>query len=466
MPQFLEVPIDSIKVGERHRKDLGDLTRMKASLTRRGSLQPIVITKEDHLLVAGGRRLQACKELGHTHIWVKYQEDCTPLELHLAEGAENRDRKDFTPREDHNWIMRSWSLMKELDPNVTQDRVADECNISRPNVSQHKLVEEWRLRDPKIDVALNRSFDAAFTLASNARERWEKDTKLAVSYQTIAATGAVQDIVDALDPARVAPLESNYVYPLVPYHPIEIITEDFTEWALRYTGQPFNLIHCDFPYGINSHDHEGQNSANQIRYYDSPAIWNELCDTFTKHLDRFCAPSAHIIFWFAAKRYCEVWNMLTRLPGFTFDEAPLIWRRGENQGVAPDPDCRPRRIYEMAFFGWRDRKLATRGAVGNLYQAPADRREDHRHEKSQEMLEHFFSMLVSDTTRLLDPTCGSGSALRAAQSLGVKQMLGIERDPRYAAQAQLSLDHIDRGEGDIDLDALGFGLPSASATTS
>ena len=81
------------------------------------------------------------------------------------------------------------------------------------------------------------------------------------------------------------------------------------------------------------------------------------------------------------------------------------------------------------------------------------------------MLEHFFSMLVSDTTRLLDPTCGSGSALRAAQSLGVKQMLGIEIDPEYAAQAQLSLDHIDRDEGDIDLDALGFGLPTTNSPT-
>lgn len=452
------VPIDSITIGtDRQRKDLGDLSKMKASIALRGLIQPICITKA-HLLVAGERRLRACKELGHKDIEAKYLEDCSPLELQLIEAAENRDRLNFSPREDHNSIMRSWALLKQLDPNVTQDRVADECNISRPNVSQHKLVEEWRLRDPKIDAALNRTFDAAFKLASDARERWEKDTKLAVTYQTIAAKvdSAIHDIVAALDPAHdAAPLESNYTHPTVPYHPIEVITEDFTEWAPRYTGQPFNLIHCDFPYGINSHDHEGQNSANQVRYWDSPETWNELCRTFVKHLDRFCAPSAHLIFWFAAERYCETWTMLSALPGFVFDPYPLIWRRGKNEGVAPDPTRRPRRIYEMAFFGWRDRKLGTDRAKANLYEAPTDR-DEHRHEKSEEMLGHFFSMLVSDTTRLLDPTCGSGSALRAAQSLGVKQMLGIEINPGYAAQAQLSLDRMYQGEGDIDLDSLGL----------
>jgi len=116
----------------------------------------------------------------------------------------------------------------------------------------------------------------------------------------------------------------------------------------------------------------------------------------------------------------------------------------------------------MAFFGWRGgRGLGTAGPKANLYPSPTDR-DDHPHEKSEEMLQHFFSMLVGSGTRLLDPTCGSGSAIRAAQSLGVKHILGLEADPEYAARARMNLLPTHQGEGDIDLDALGFGsaIPS------
>jgi predicted RNA methylase len=37
-------------------------------------------------------------------------------------------------------------------------------------------------------------------------------------------------------------------------------------------------------------------------------------------------------------------------------------------------------------------------------------------------------MFVDENTRLLDPTCGGGSALRAAESLNAGSVLGIERD--------------------------------------
>ena len=49
-------------------------------------------------------------------------------------------------------------------------------------------------------------------------------------------------------------------------------------------------------------------------------------------------------------------------------------------------------------------------------------------EKSQAMLEHFMRMVVDEGTRMLDPTCGSGSALRAADRLGAREVLGLERD--------------------------------------
>lgn len=44
-------------------------------------------------------------------------------------------------------------------------------------------------------------------------------------------------------------------------------------------------------------------------------------------------------------------------------------------------------------------------------------------------------MVIDENTRLLDPTCGSGSALRAARSLGANSLVGLELNPEFAANA-------------------------------
>ena len=62
--------ISDIKIGKRFRKDMGDLTSLKNSIKELGLLQPIVID-ENNNLIAGFRRLQACKELGKIDIDVK-----------------------------------------------------------------------------------------------------------------------------------------------------------------------------------------------------------------------------------------------------------------------------------------------------------------------------------------------------------------------------------------------------------
>jgi tRNA G10 N-methylase Trm11 len=45
-------------------------------------------------------------------------------------------------------------------------------------------------------------------------------------------------------------------------------------------------------------------------------------------------------------------------------------------------------------------------------------------------------MVVDENTRLLDPTCGSGSALRAADRMGAASVLGLEVNPEFASNAR------------------------------
>ena len=65
-----EVNVEDIKLGERHRSDLGDIASLAESIIEVGLLHPIVVTPS-RLLIAGRRRLEACKALGWSTVPVR-----------------------------------------------------------------------------------------------------------------------------------------------------------------------------------------------------------------------------------------------------------------------------------------------------------------------------------------------------------------------------------------------------------
>jgi ParB family chromosome partitioning protein len=62
--------ISDIRIGERHRRDMGDIPRLAASIADVGLLHPITVD-ENGWLRAGARRLAACKQLGWKEVDVK-----------------------------------------------------------------------------------------------------------------------------------------------------------------------------------------------------------------------------------------------------------------------------------------------------------------------------------------------------------------------------------------------------------
>lgn len=88
--------IANIKIGTRHRKEMGDLSSMAKSIEEQGLLQPIGISS-DGLLVFGQRRLLACQNyLGWTEIDVRI---VNVTSIAHGEMHENEVRKDFTASE-------------------------------------------------------------------------------------------------------------------------------------------------------------------------------------------------------------------------------------------------------------------------------------------------------------------------------------------------------------------------------
>ena len=409
--EFGTIAIADVIVVERLRvkpRSAADFHRIRTSIARSGLMHPIIIDR-NHVLVAGEGRVIICRELGWTHIPFQYVDEIDYKTRRRLELEENNARQDLEWEDQHNGYIELIKMFREEKPNITLDELGLELNLTGASISRHLLYEETKDNAAVKAAAKSNGLQAAVNVAVRVRERERYDT-------TISCV-----------------LTSRKDTPLSP-----IITTDFNLWAPTYKGPRFNLIHCDFPYGIDAHEHAGQSRSYMPEYVDTQGVNAQLFRTLEIHLDRLCAPQAHMFFWFSPSLIPETRAALGRLEGFVWEPHPLIWQRGENEGIAPDPARRPRRVYEMAFFGWRnDRKIIRTKA--NSIVAPTERQR-HPHEKSERALRHFFEMCVDANTSLLDPTCGSGSALRAARALGAGHILGLESNPDYANEARISLE--------------------------
>jgi len=111
-----EIPIDQIDVGERRRKDFGDIAALAKGIERVGLLHPIVVDRNGsgrYRLIAGARRLQAIKLLKLTTIAAHLRAHMTDEELRDVELEEDTNRKDLTHAERTTTLRSSQKLVED-----------------------------------------------------------------------------------------------------------------------------------------------------------------------------------------------------------------------------------------------------------------------------------------------------------------------------------------------------------------
>ena len=408
-----------IRVGSRLRQKLDpkEIAALADSIKQSGLLQPILVTESGDL-IAGLRRLEAWKTLYPdepipTHTF-NPETDSDQLR---AEFAENHQRSNFTWQETAVAISRYHELL-----GGTVTKTAEALSLTKAwisiNLTVHKKLEEVSHLD---------SLKTAYNLISRGAERQQQAADSSIIHQLRASL-------------KETPPEEN-----LPEKPpegvkkahLELLQEDFLSWAPAYSGVPFNLLHCDFPYGLEMHN-AGSSAAtfDQGGYLDSFDTYVALLECLKANQDRFLEPNAHIVFWFSPKHWYYTQNVLSRELGWNVAPFPLIWNRG-NSGIAPNTQRDFRRTYETAFFCTRgDRKLVRTGpSVVNW----CVERDYHPSQKPVTVLGGFFCRLVDKSTRFLDPTCGSASALIAARAFGAQQVLGLESNEIFLAKAKQNI---------------------------
>lgn len=411
----------------RQRRELEKVDELAESIQQNGLINPIVITR-DFNLVAGERRLEAHRSLGFEQIAAQFVEDLDPVELQLIELEENVRRVDLSWQDHVNAVAQFHEVKSETEEEWTQEKTAEALNMSQSNVARQLLVKKG------LDEGVKEIVEAPkLTVAANFAQRAQERKKTSLLRDLKQST---PDITLSSAESADAPAESSGEPDIY----AEIINTDFVEWSKTVQDAPYNFIHCDFPYGINTGDTTGMSAKKSHGGYDdSEEVYLKLLDAFVTNQDRFVAPSAHLIFWFSMKYY-QVTVDTFKSAGWVVLPQPLIWYKSDNTGILADPHRGPRNIYETALFCTRgDRKIVR--AVGNVFPCPVPKKDDkiHMSQKPLPMLEHFFRMLVDESTLMLDPTCGSGNSVKAAESMGASWATGLEINPEFAADALANL---------------------------
>lgn len=477
----------TVKPDRQRQDNIADIADLQASIGQIGLLSPIIVRTEGQVivLVAGERRLKSCLALAWDKVPVRYFSELSSAEAEIIELEENLKRSELSWKDNVKAVARIHAIHKAETNRWTVDDTAKSLSVHSTTVHRALTIFKHFGSDR---IAKCDSADQAY----NTIQRFAERRAEAIVGQLVVTGGDIFDfdveqkelsasgiatvplelgmetrIIDpseelddllsevfdetvagniaaaSSEPQTVTTSEEAEIKTPPPFalpSSDPIICMDFSLFAKNYSGPKFNLIHCDFPYGNyrGGDSRGGMLAADAGEFYDNDEnVYWKLLDILTSNLDRIMSYSAHMIFWFNMNFYTETVKRLRQVGLFVFDH-PLIWHKtggAGGLGVVPGGGLTyPRRTYDTALLAVRGNRPPIRSGLAS-YAAPTVGGKIHPSQKPEPMLRQFLTMYVDETTRVLDPTCGSGAALRAAEELGAEYILGLELDPAYATLA-------------------------------
>ena len=164
------IDIEKVSVGDRIRKDMGDLKELSDDIAKNGLINPPVVTP-DFELIAGERRLEAMKKLGYKQVEVRIMKvEDAEHKLNL-EINENENRKDFNKSERIEYARQ----LERIERVKAKERMGQGVE----NFPQH---EEGKTRDlvaEKLGIGSGKQYEKEKYIADNADpetlEQWNKE---------------------------------------------------------------------------------------------------------------------------------------------------------------------------------------------------------------------------------------------------------------------------------------------------
>jgi len=425
------VPISSIIVGDRARKEMGDLDAIESSMQSRGLISPLAVKRTGDgkfILLAGERRYLVLERNKAETIPVRiFPEEINPLEMKSIELAENFYRKDFEYWESDN-------LLKEIH----------ELNQSIYGKSASGPGHQgWTLKDT---ASLAGITDASVSTAIKRAEVRETFPELFDGCKTQKdAQKMVKKMDEMLTKEVIAKrLEQNRSDSKINQLAKSFIIGSCFEGISKLPDNIFHLVEIDPPYAIDLNSlkkTDGESIYNTDEYneidyeiyidgHPNPTNpWRGIRKLF-QECYRVMNEHSWLICWFAPEPWFEIMYKELINAGFSTTRMCGIWNKGFGQ--AKRPEIHLANSYEMFFYAWKGRPALNKQGRSNVYSyAPVPPQQKiHPTERPIEMMKDLYDTFAFTGSRILIPFLGSGVGIISANHLGMSPV-GFELSKSY-----------------------------------
>jgi len=397
------INIKDIIVGERFRKTFEGIEDLAQSISEHGLIEPIVID-ELNTLIAGERRLKACKLIKLESIEVRYLNDLTELEKKEIELEENLHRKDFSWQEEVVAKAKLHQLKQQLHGAAVRGKEGSGWGV----VQTAEALGESPAT-VSIDMQLARGMKA-FPELMKEKSKTTAFKKLKQMQESI-----LQDEL-AKRMKQVGLLNCP-----------NVILGDSVEELNKIESNSIDLVLTDPPYGIEVENSQtfGRMSTTNTRFEDGEFETFDLLDKVIPQLFRVLKDDKHLFMFCAIDKFATVRQLLIK-HGFWVHHIPLIWDKGS--GSYPSQSTTFVHSYEPFIHAMKGkRKLyGTPRDVFPISRVPSGKK-IHPTEKPTQLLRDIINLSTLAGEKVLDPFAGSGSTIEACRDTN-RQAIGIEKD--------------------------------------
>lgn len=439
---------------QRREFDEGALQELANSIGNIGLQNAIVVrprAEGGYWLVSGERRVRAIESLHFLSKTVRYgallvtppllpcvdHGELDEIKSEEAELDENIKRKDLT------WQERATATARVQNLRRKQLAVAEASGDHKAIVAAEKAVSVAAIAETVRESSLGVN-----------QETTRRELIVAKHLQSNPEVAKAKTIDDAFkilkrqeDVRRNVDLAASVGATFtVDLH--KAFNTDSLAWMGAYTGEHFDVILTDPPYGMGADQFgdSGGVAAGAHTYDDSYESWKKTMGAFAPLSYKITKAAAHLYAFCDFDRFHEL-KQLLEVEGWNCFRTPLVWHNPD-KARTPWVDFGPQRKFELCLYANKGRKPVTK-IFPDLVTYRSDDNMGHHAQKPVDLFIDLLRRSVVPGDLVLDPFAGSGVIFPAAHQLKV-QATGIELAPEHYALCLKRLEKL-RAEPELPL---------------
>lgn len=400
---------------------MGDISSLQKSIQDFGVLQPIIIDTKNNL-IAGYRRLTACKELSLSTIPVTIVEIEGEMDSRELELIENRQRLNMLWYEEMKLDVQLHDHYLKTKNNWTLAKTAEALNIKPSELTRRVYLTQYISSVPQLKQYEN-SFQAERVVKQLFRDLSAKKDTDKIKEEISTEEGFEEVEGEEREEKKKIPKWLLSAYQI----------GDAIEGMKGEGSETYHFAEVDPPYSIGLRDlRQDGDKTYQIAGYQE--IEKESYPTFlrdtAREVYRTLKDNTFCVWWFGIEWYETCRSILTET-GFACPVVPAIWLKA--RGSTNQPETILGNRFETFFLLRKNRPVMTKPGKGNVLEYPQVKPSESYHatQRPLPLMLDILSNFAPLHANVLVPFLGSGVTLQAAAMLEMMGK-GWDKDPNLS----------------------------------